>query len=182
MRSHSITGLTVLVLSLLLTALLMPAQGGQRGGQRGGRGEGAQAAAANIPIPRLPDGNPNLSWDDPAQKGYWRSGMHWEYGKDQLDPKAREEGLPYQPWAKALHEYRDKTQSKDDPEVFCLPAGGPRATSTMGPWEFIQLPQQKRIIRIFQEIAHMYQVIYMDGRTHPAEASEFPTWLGHAHR
>jgi hypothetical protein len=185
-RNQSMTRLTILAVSLFLTAPLVSAQGGQRGGgqrgegQRGGRGEGAPAAASNIPIPRMPDGTPNLSWDDPAKKGYWRSGMHWEYGKDQLDAKAREEGLPYQPWAKALHEYRDKTQSKDDPEVFCLPGGGPRATSTMGPWEFIQLPQQKRIIRIFQEIAHMYQIIYMDGRPHPPEATEFPTWLGHS--
>src|SRR5207237_5128545 len=84
-RSHSIIKLTILVVSLFLTAPSMSAQGGgQRGeGQRGGRGEGAQAALANIPIPRMPDGTPNLSWDDPAKKGYWRSGMHWEYGKDQ---------------------------------------------------------------------------------------------------
>ena len=26
----------------------------------------------------------------------------------------------------------------------------------------------------------MYQIIYMDGRPHPPEASEFPTWLGHS--
>ena len=50
----------------------------------------------------------------------------------------------------------------------------------MGPWEFIQLPEQKRIIRIFQEIAHMYQIIYMDGRPHPKEVYDIPTWLGHS--
>ena len=126
----------VLVLLSFLTAPSISAQdaqrgGGQRGaGQRGGRGGGGQAAGPAIPVPRLPDGTPNLSWADPKQKGYWRSGQHWEYGKDQIDPQAREEGLPYQPWAKALHEFRQKTESKDDPEVFCLPAGGPRATTT----------------------------------------------------
>ena len=126
MRHRWITRLatmtTILVLLSVLATSSMFAQAGQRGGgQRGGRGDGAQAAGAATPIPRFPDGTPNLSWVDPNQKGTWRSGQHWEYGKDQIDPKAREEGLPSQPWAKALHEYRQKTESKDDPEVFCLP-------------------------------------------------------------
>ena len=109
--------IAIVVLLLSLTAPLS-AEAGQRGGQRG---EGAQTAAANIPIPRFPDGTPNLSWVDPSQKGYWRSEMHWEYGREQIDPKAREEGLPYQPWAKALHDFRMKTESKNDPEVFFHP-------------------------------------------------------------
>jgi len=92
-------------------------------GQRGGRGEGGQAAGPAIPILRLPNGTPNLSWIDPSQKGYWRSEMHWEYGREQIDPKAREEGLPYQPWAK---------------------------------------------------------ITYMNGRPHPKQVEDLPTWLGHS--
>ena len=107
MRRRCITRLVTMAAILMLCMTASPAPA-----QRGGRGEGGQAAGPNIPIPRMPDGTPNLGWDDPRYKGYWRSGQHWEYGKDEIDPRAREEGLPYQPWAKALHDYRMKTESK----------------------------------------------------------------------
>jgi hypothetical protein len=155
----------VSALSLLVTAPPAAAQGGTQ-------------ARANIPIPRLADGKPNLSWVDPAHKGYWISGMHWRFEEDLIDRK--EEGIPYQPWARAMRQYRERTEYKDDPQGFCVPAGGPRATSTMGGWEFLHLPQQQRIIRIFEEIGHMWQVIYMDGRPHPPEVHDIPTWLGHS--
>src|SRR5262249_10923168 len=72
----------LVLMALILTASSVSAQRGERGG-------GGQAAGPNIPVPRMPDGTPNLGWDDPRYKGYWRSGQHWEYGKDQIDPKAR---------------------------------------------------------------------------------------------
>ena len=94
----------------------------------------------------------------------------------------KEEGIPFQPWAKALYEYRIKTEQKDDPEGLCLPPSGPLATvnRTASPWEFLQLPEQKRIIRIFEGGSHIWQVIYMDGRPHPPEAYDLPTWMGHS--
>ena len=170
-----LTTSAALALSFFLAVTTGTAQE-RGGGQRGG----APAAKPMPAIPRMPDGTPNLAWVDSNFKGMWRSGQHWEYGKDQIDPAAKAAGLPYQPWARALKTFREQTNSKDDPEVFCVPAGGPRATSTMGMWEFIQIPQQKKIVRIFHEIGHMHQTIYMDGRSHPQEAYELPTWLGHS--
>jgi hypothetical protein len=161
----------MVAIGALLSFMAVPAEAAQRGGQA--------AARPNIPIPRMPDGTPVLGWIDPAQKGYWASGQHWKFEEDLVDRK--EEGVPYQPWAKALRVYRgDTTEYKDDPQGFCVPAGGPRATSTQGGWEFLQLPDQKRIVRIFEEIGHMWQVIYMDGRPHPPDVNDFPTWLGHS--
>jgi hypothetical protein len=146
-------------------------------GQAGGRG---QAARPMPPVPRLSDGTPSLGWVDPAHKGAWKPGRVRDYSQQLTERK--EEGVPFQPWAKALYEYRLKTEQKDDPEGFCLPPGGTLATTnrTASPWEFIQIPEQKRIIRIFEGASHMWQVIYMDGRPHPKEAYDLPTWMGHS--
>jgi hypothetical protein len=149
-------------------------------GQGGGGGQRDQVARPMPPIPRLPDGTPNLGWSDPAYKGVWRTTQHRDFAAELIERK--EEGIPFQPWAKALYEYRIKTELKDDPEGFCLPTGGPSATSnrTSAPWEFLQMPDQKRIVRIFEGQAHMWQVIYLDGRPHPQESYDLPTWMGHS--
>jgi hypothetical protein len=92
----------------------------------------------------------------------------------------KEEGIPSSP-GEGVVRLQGQDGQKDDPEGFCLPGGGPSATSnrTQAPWEFIQQPEQKRIVRIFEQ-GHMWQVIYMDGREHPKEAFDLPTWLGHS--
>lgn len=143
-------------------------------------GEGDRSAQPMPPVPRFRDGTPKLGWVDPAHKGVWKPGRFRDYPA--LLTERKEEGIPFQPWAKALYEYRINTAQKDDPEGFCLPPGGTLATAnrTASPWEFLQVPEQQRIIRIFQGASHMWQVIYMDGRPHPQEAYELPTWMGHS--
>jgi hypothetical protein len=177
MRDHWIAGFMT-VASVVVFLAVPSAVASQR--QQGGGGETGQAARPMPPVPRFPDGTPNLGWVDPANKGVWKPGRLRDYALQLLERK--EEGVPYQPWAKALYEYRIKTEQKDDPEGFCLPPGGTLATSnrTSSPWEFLQIPEQKRIIRIFEGAAHMWQVIYMDGRPHPQEAYDLPTWMGHS--
>jgi len=176
-RYHRIGGaLTVVSVAAALSLAAGSAVLAQRGG--GGGGRGGAAAKPAPPVPRMPDGTPNFSWADEANKGVWRTGQHRDFAADLVDKAA---GIPFQPWSKALYEYRIKTEQKDDPEGFCLPAGGISATSNRmsQPWEFIQIPQQKRIVRIFEQ-ATMWQVIFMDGRAHPKEAYDLPTWLGHS--
>jgi hypothetical protein len=41
--------------------------------------------------------------------------------------------MPFQPWAAAVYNYNSANQSKDDPEGYCLPPGGPRLMSTPYP-------------------------------------------------
>ena len=182
-RTSAVASVVMVVAALVLPAAAMAQGEGGRGQGGGGRGQGpgaGQTAKPMPPVPRLPDGTPNLSWADPAYKGVWRTTQHRDFANELIERK--EEGLPFQPWAKALYEYRLQTQQKDDPEGFCLPTSGPSLTSnrTQAPWEFLQLPQQKRIIRIFEGQAHMWQVIHMDGREHPQEAYVLPTWMGHS--
>ena len=52
--------------------------------------------------------------------------------------------------------------------------------ATPYPMEIIQLPEQKRIIMIFEGATHIWREIYMDGRPHPQGDELNPTYLGHS--
>jgi hypothetical protein len=88
--------------------------------------------------------------------------------------------VPFQPWAAAVYDYNSKNNSKYDPEGYCLPPGGPRLMATPYPAEIIQLPEQKRIIIIFEGATHIWREIAMDGRDHPKGDALNPTYLGHS--
>ena len=88
--------------------------------------------------------------------------------------------VPFQPWAAAIYDYNSKNNSKYDPEGYCLPPGGPRLMATPYPMEIIQLPEQKRILMIFEGATHIWREIYMDGRPHPEGDALNPTYLGHS--
>jgi len=125
------------------------AQGGGGGGTPGpGRGRGA-AAGPKKPTPRLPDGHVNLG--APAGgSGFWGGGgsIVGKRGSSlPTNPDVSE--VPFQPWAKALYEVRQKVGDKDDPHARCLPPGGPRQFQTPNGFEFIEQPDRKRITIIF---------------------------------
>ena len=88
--------------------------------------------------------------------------------------------MPFQPWAAAVYDYNSKNDSQYDPEGFCLPPGGPRMFATPYPGEILQLPEQKRVIMIFEGGTHIWREIYMDGREHPKGDELNPTYLGHS--
>ena len=88
--------------------------------------------------------------------------------------------VPFQPWAAAVYDYNSKNQSKYDPEGYCLPPGGPRLMATPYPMEIVQLPEQKRILMIFEGATHIWREIYTDGRPHPEGDALNPTYLGHS--
>jgi len=88
--------------------------------------------------------------------------------------------VPFQPWAAAIYDYNSKNDSKYDPEGYCLPPGGPRLMATPYPMEIIQLPEQKRILMVFEGATHIWREIYMDGRPHPEGDALNPTYLGHS--
>jgi hypothetical protein len=52
--------------------------------------------------------------------------------------------------------------------------------ATPYPGEILQLPEQKRVIMIFEGGTHIWREIYMDGREHPKGDSLNPTYLGHS--
>jgi hypothetical protein len=91
-----------------------------------------------------------------------------------------EPDVPFLPWAAAIYDYNSRNNSKYDPEGYCLPPGGPRMMATPYPMEIIQLPEQRRILMIFEGATHIWREIYMDGRPHPEGDALNPTYLGHS--
>jgi hypothetical protein len=158
------------------------------------------SGAAAEPAPRFADGTPNLG-RVPGEKGTWnvpyvtnmaerivesdgqtlaerrrtQAGAGAARGGAKSEPQ-----VPFQPWAAALYDYHSANESKYDPEGYCLPPGGPRMMATPYPMEIIQLPEQKRIIMIFEGATHIWREIYMDGRPHPQGEALNPTYLGHS--
>ena len=88
--------------------------------------------------------------------------------------------MPFMPWSAAVYNYNSANTSKYDPEGYCLPPGGPRMMATPYPMEIIQLPEQKRIIMIFEGATHIWREIHMDARPHPQGDDLNPTYLGHS--
>ena len=152
------------------------------------------------PTPRLADGTPNLG-RVPGEKGAWAvpyiTNMAARVvavdGNPVTAPEttpggasvarggsAAEPHIPFMPWSAAVYDYNSANESKYDPEGYCMPPGGPRMMATPYPMEIIQLPEQERIIMIFEGATHIWREIYMDGRPHPEGDALNPTFLGHS--
>jgi hypothetical protein len=129
------------------------------------------AQQATEPAPRWPDGHVNLG-SAPDKKGYWET----RPGAGGFRPT---EPVPFQPWAKAIFDYRQKTQSIDSPLVDCKPAPGPSFFNSPG-FEFVDVPELKSLFILNIAGPHSWRVIYMDGRPHPTGDSLRPTFLGHS--
>lgn len=123
------------------------------------------------PAPRWPDGHVNLG-SSPDKKGYWET----RPGAGGFRPAAP---VPFQPWAKAVYDYRQKTQGTDSPLVDCKPAPGPSFFNSPG-FEFVEVPELKRLFIMNIAGPHSWRVVYMDRRPHPTGEALRPTFLGHS--
>jgi len=131
-------------------------------------GQGKQAPE---PTPRWPDGKVNLG-SVPGKKGYWEV-------RPGLGGFPRANDVPFQPWAKAVYEYRTATFSQDSPLVDCKAAPGPSFLNAPG-FEIVDIPELKSIFILNMAGPHSWRVIYMDGRIHPQGEDVRPTYLGHS--
>jgi hypothetical protein len=125
--------------------------GGFGGG--GGRGRGAGAAAA----PATPDPNaiPNSQFFEVAGRGY---------------------ALPLQPWAAELKKKRMADNSKDNPDVWCLPIGLMQYHNHPQPRQIVQT---KNLTLITYESNYGLRYIYTDGRPAPNNDPQ-PWWFGYS--
>lgn len=138
------------------------------------------------PTPRWPDGRVNLG--APAGEfGLWLpfSGINERLVMaDELDAEAMKQfpgrprlrDVPFQPWAKALYEYRRDNQF--EPHSRCKPSAGPRQLLTPYGVEFLNLPESKVIYVMDLGGPHTFRTIYLDGREHPKDMT--PTYYGHS--
>lgn len=129
------------------------------------------------PAPRLADGHPDLgnsagSWDPPGVGDM--SGHHGGFAGTAQPEKVQD--VPFLAWTKAAYDKHNSIATKDDPEGLCLPPGIPRMYATSFPFQIYQFPD--RVLFVFEGGAHMWRVVYMDGRKHTPSEKLNPTYLG----
>src|SRR5262245_62982200 len=144
--------------------------------QRGQRGGGASAAPAADapppePAPHWPDGRVNLG-STSDKKGYWEV-------RPGLGGMPRAADVPFQPWARALYQYRQSRTDLYPPLVSCKPTTGPSFFNAPG-FEIVEAPELKSIFILNIAGPHSWRVVYMDGRPHPTGDALRPTFLGHS--
>ena len=83
--------------------------------------------------------------------------------------------IPFQPWARALYDYRQTNQF--EPHTRCKPSGGPRQFLTPYGVDFVELPDLKRVLIVDIGGPHTLRIIEVDG-SHPADLA--PSYLGHS--
>ena len=125
-----------------------------RFGGGGGRGRGAGARRSRRAAAR-PDGIPSRQFGEVAGRGY---------------------PLPLQPWAAELKKKRMADNSKDNPDVWCLPIGLMQYHNHPQPRQIVQT---KNLILITYESNYGLRYIYMDGRPAPNN-DPTPWWFGYS--
>jgi hypothetical protein len=127
------------------------------------------------PAPRWPDGQVRLG-PPPGKKGYWGTAasnalVDRTAGKIAMNDEGLLRNLadagrvaPFQPWAKAVYEYRQRSLLKDDPLMRCLPPGGPRQFQMPNGFQFIEQRELGRILVLLGGADRNWRMIYTDGR------------------
>jgi Family of unknown function (DUF6152) len=150
--------------------------------------------AATAPAPRWPDGQIRLG-PPPGKKGYWgAAGAKTLFDNTRGKIAVNDDGLllnladadrvaPFQPWARAVYEHRQRTYLRDDPSARCLPAGGSRQFQMPNGFQFIEQRELGRILVLLGGGDRNWRIIYTDGRpaSQAAETvlSYYGTSVGH---
>jgi hypothetical protein len=129
---------------------------GQGQGQFGGRGRGGrgQPTGPSKPTPRWPDGHPMLG-ALAGEKGIWGA----------CCGSLSNAQTPYQPWAKALYDYRRNNEF--EPHTRCKPSGGARQFVTPYGTEIVEMPELQKIVIFDIGGPHTFREIFLDGKPHP---------------
>jgi len=144
--------------------------GGGGGGKGGGGAKGKGPAAPAAPTPRDANGKVILDGETAGKNGVWTPGIGI------TEPAAPYETVPFQPWAKALYDERQKHEL--EPHARCKASGTARQFMTPYGVEFTEIPELKRIFIFDIGGPHTYRTIYMDGRSHPD--NQQPSNYGHS--
>jgi hypothetical protein len=145
-------------------------QGRQGGGGRNGGGRGGAPAAPAPPTPRKADGTPYI-----GDVNTEHLPQRWNGGPTTL-AQGMVDKVPFQPWAKAAYDQRQIDQF--EPHTRCKASGVSRQFSTPYGTEFVEIADLKRIYIMDMGGPNSYRIIYMDGRSHPANL--LPTNYGHS--
>ena len=147
--------------------------GGQGGGGRaggGGRGGGRGPAAPAAPAPRNAAGRVIFGSGNAKETVLWTASLGIR------DIPVQRDQIPFQPWAKALWEDREKHEL--EPHARCKASGMLRQFLTPYGTEFVENTELKRIYIFDVGGPHTFRTIYMDGRSHPKNL--VPSYYGHS--
>ena len=137
-------------------------------------------ARLDAPMPRTPDGKPDLT-------GVWENVPGQRIGEQNVPPLSRTSqfwnigvglagDLPLRPWAAELRARRVADNSKDNPDAHCLPLGLTQLHNHPQPRKIIQTPS---LIVILYEANGGVRQIFMDGRRLPDNDAQ-PWWYGYS--
>lgn len=134
----------------------------------GAQDDRPQTAKPAGPIPRTPDGKPDLTGFYSSEGGGANYGLE-RHDRDFLTPGGRgvvvdppDGKLPYQPWARAERIERELPhRGYDDPTAHCFVAGIPRSHYTPSPYQMIQTPDH--LIVLFERMS--WRQIAIGGRS-----------------
>jgi len=127
------------------------------------------------PTPRWPDGVPILGAVD-ASGGYWgyptKTALEQDGAQVPMDAYGLLKHLsdapkvaPFQPWALALYEDRQKRDLRDDPLYLkCKPTSGVREFQSPLGVQFIADRRRQRIFVLVGSGDRNYRILYLDGR------------------
>jgi hypothetical protein len=147
----------------------------------------------DAPTPRLPDGKVDFSgiWQLPGfggggAGGAGRGGRGAAPAASQFsqgppvsqffEVGGRGNPLPLQPWAAELKKKRMADNSKDNPDVWCLPIGLMQYHNHPQPRQIVQT---KNLMLITYEANYGLRYIYLDGRQAPNNDPS-PWWFGYS--
>lgn len=125
----------------------------------------------NGPTPRLSSGKPDLTgvWDRP----YVRD-ITVPFDSPDGKSHAAVQDLPFTEWG--MQQWEDHNP-RNDYAGACLPYGFPRAIVARHP---MQLLQHDDFLAFLFEQNSWFNLVPIDGRPHPADAMENPSWFGNS--
>jgi len=123
----------------------------------------------SAPTPRWPDGKPILGSVPGQAVGGWGAGVT-------TLPQGQLDKIPFQPWARAAYDIRQIDQF--EPHTRCKASGVSRQFSTPYGTEFVEVPDLKRMYIMDNGGPNSYRIIYLDGRSFPANIP--PTNYGYS--
>lgn len=140
--------------------------------------------------PRYPDGVVRLD-SPPGEKGYWDRPSAASLVEKGVEVRMDQRGVladiddaakvaPFQPWALALYQYRQRNGLKDDPVRMCISPAGPRHLHTAGGVRIIQDRNYERVYFMFGGGNRNWRIVFMDGRTPPNPEEVSGTYFGHS--
>jgi len=131
-------------------------------------GQQRPATGAKGPVPRMPDGKPDLSGFFQADAG----GANWgfEPHSEPFTPGGRgvltdppEKKLPYQPWAQQEKVGRNLPErGYEDPTAHCFAGGVPRSFYVPSPFQIVQTPTY--VVFLYERMS--WRIVPLDGRQH----------------